>query len=88
MHTFIRNENLKKGGWEEDNNQRAGLFTIRTSEIVKSAEEEEEKESKDGSDKDKEADNYKANIKSKKAFSAAINDKTMPPAIKRLSFTA
>jgi len=30
----------------------------------------------------------KANIKSKKAFSMAINDKTMPPAIKRLSITA
>lgn len=30
----------------------------------------------------------KANIKSKKAFSMAINDKTMPPAIKRLSRTA
>jgi hypothetical protein len=38
--------------------------------------------------KDKDSDNLKTNIKSKKAFSMAINDKTMPPAIKRLSRTA
>ena len=39
-------------------------------------------------EKDKDGDQLKANIKSKKAFSIAINDKTMPPAIKRLSITA
>jgi hypothetical protein len=39
-----------------------------------------------GSDKD--ADHLKATIKSKKAFSVAINDKTMPASIKRLSYVA
>lgn len=39
-------------------------------------------------DGEKGLEDTKANIKSKKAFSMAINDKTMPPSIKRLSRTA
>ena len=50
--------------------------------------EDENTGGKDSSDKSSDGDSLKANIKSKKAFSMAINDKTMPPAIKRLSTTA
>lgn len=50
-------------------------------------EEEEEQEQKEG-EKEKDGDSLKTSIKSKKAFSMAINDRTMPPAIKRLSRTA
>ena len=90
MHTFIRSEGARKG-WEEDNNQKAGLFSDRGAEIEKldgDGEEEETHSTKDTSEKGGESDALKANIKSKKAFSMAINDKTMPPAIKRLSTTA
>ena len=51
--------------------------------------EEEDERGEDGeNEKDKDSDSLKSNIKSKKAFSLAINDKTMPPPIKRLSRTA
>lgn len=43
---------------------------------------------KDKKENKGDADSLKANIKSKKAFSMAINDKTMPPAISRLSNAA
>ena len=90
VHTFIRIEGSRKG-WEEDNNQKAGLFSDRGGEIDKidgENEDEEAHSSKDTSDKSGEADSLKASIKSQKAFSMAINDKTMPPAIKRLSTMA
>jgi hypothetical protein len=92
VHTFIRNDGSRKG-WEEDNNQKAGLFSDRGAEIDKIEGENEDGEEaaasgKDGSDKGGEADSLKASIKSKKAFSMAINDKTMPPAIKKLSTMA
>lgn len=32
IHTFIRNDGPRKG-WEENNNQRAGLFSDRAAEI-------------------------------------------------------
>jgi hypothetical protein len=48
-------------------------------------EEEEMEQRNDKKDKNNDADSLKANIKSKKAFSMAINDRTMPPAISRLS---
>ena len=51
-------------------------------------EEEEEEHEGTEQDRDKEGDQLKSNIKSKKAFSMAINDRTMPPAINRLSRTA
>ena len=51
-------------------------------------EEEEGHSGKESNDKHNDSDSLKANIKSKKAFSMAINDKTMPPAIKRLSTLA
>jgi hypothetical protein len=86
VHTFIRNDGPRKG-WEENNNQHAGLFSDRAAEIQKIEEEEEEQDHKE-KNSDKDGDQLKANIKSKKAFSMAINDKTMPPAIKRLSTTA
>jgi hypothetical protein len=88
VHTFVRIDGPRKG-WEEDNNQKAGLFSDRGGEIEKIDEnEDEEGLVKDSSDKGGEGDALKASIKSKKAFSMAINDKTMPPAIKRLSTTA
>jgi hypothetical protein len=34
LHTFIRSEGPRKG-WEEDNNQKAGLFSDRGSEMEK-----------------------------------------------------
>lgn len=54
-------------------------------------EEEEEDESaliNKKSEKPGDGEGIKANIKSKKAFALAINDKTMPPAISRLSTAA
>lgn len=75
-------------GWEEDNNQKAGLFSDRGGEIEKIDEGEEDDGSGEKSEKSGDGDALKASIKSKKAFSMAINDKTMPPAIKRLSTTA
>ncbi len=88
MHTFIRVDGVRKG-WEEDNNQKAGLFSDRGGEIEKIDDaDDEEGLIKDSSEKSGESDSLKASIKSKKAFSMAINDKTMPPAIKRLSTTA
>lgn len=51
--------------------------------------EEDESEGKnDKADRSSDSDALKANIKSKKAFSMAINDRTMPPAIQRLSTAA
>ena len=90
MHTFIRNEGPRKG-WEEDNNQKAGLFSERGGEIDKvvgDGDEDEGEVREKSSDKNNESDSLKASIKSKKAFSIAINDKTMPPAIRKLSSTA
>eukprot|EP00347_Sterkiella_histriomuscorum_P000937 403373955 len=86
VHTFIRNDGPRKG-WEESNNQHASLFSDRTAEIQKIDEEEEEHEKKE-KNSDRDTDQLKANIKSKKAFSLAINDKTMPSSIKRLSTSA
>jgi hypothetical protein len=81
-------ESGPRKGWEEDNNQKAGLFSDRGGEIEKIEDgEEEESGGKDSGEKG-EGDALKASIKSKKAFSMAINDKTMPPAIKKLSTTA
>lgn len=85
VHTFIRVDNNKK--WEESHTQAAGLFSDKSGEIPKLDEEEEEQEQKEG-EKEKDGDSLKTSIKSKKAFSMAINDRTMPPAIKRLSRTA
>ena len=93
VHTFTRQDlpNLKRGEWIEDYNQKAGLFSDRGGEIEKiegENEDDEEGSRKDSSDKNNDGDSLKSSIKSKKAFSMAINDKTMPPAIKRLSSTA
>lgn len=93
VHTFCRQDlpNLKKGDWIEEFNQKAGLFSDRGGEIEKIEGENEDEEGgnqKDSSEKNNDGDSLKASIKSKKAFSMAINDKTMPPAIKRLSSTA
>lgn len=87
--TFVRSEGARSG-WEEDNNQKAGLFSDRGGDIDKVGNEDEEHEEKqkDSQDKSGDGDALKTNIKSKKAFSMAINDKTMPPAIKRLSTAA
>jgi len=60
------------------------LFADRSIEVPKIDEEEEEGERKD-KDKEKDQDSLKASIKSKKAFSIAINDKTMPSALRNLS---
>lgn len=90
VQTFVRSEGARKG-WEQDNNQKAGLFSERGGEIEKMEGENEEEEGhsgKESNDKHNDSDSLKANIKSKKAFSMAINDKTMPPAIKRLSTLA
>lgn len=86
VHTFIRTDGARKG-WEEDNNQKAGLFSDRGAEMekIEGDGDEDESHGKDSSDKNSDTDSLKANIKSKKAFSMAINDKTMPPAIKKLS---
>ena len=72
IKTFIRNEPPRKG-WELTHNPQAGLFADKGSDLPKLDEEEEQYEKK-GSDKDKDQDSLKANIKSKKAFSMAIND--------------
>jgi hypothetical protein len=90
VHTFIRNEGPRKG-WEQDDNQKAGLFSDRGGDIDKivgDGEEEEGETREKSSDKNNENDSLKASIKSKKAFSMAINDKTMPPAIRKLSSMA
>jgi hypothetical protein len=58
------------------------------SSILDENEDEEEGSRNEKSEKNNDGDSLKASIKSKKAFSMAINDKTMPPAIKRLSTTA
>ena len=50
--------------------------------------EEENEEVTKVNDGEKGLEDSKANIKSKKAFSMAINDRTMPPSIKRLNRTA
>jgi len=90
VHTFTRSEGPRKG-WEEDNNQKAGLFSERGSEIDKvdgETEDEDQGSSEKSSERSGDSEGLKASIKSKKAFSIAINDKTMPPAIKRLSTLA
>ena len=56
-------------------------------ELEKIDEDEDEEHTKD-SDRERDSDSMATNIKSKKAFSMAINDKSMPPAIKRLSRSA
>jgi hypothetical protein len=63
------------------------LFSDRGGEIDKEDNDEDQDEGtiEKSSEKSAESDSLKANIKSKKAFSMAINDKTMPPAIRRLS---
>lgn len=81
----MRIDNAKK--WEETHIQEASLFSAKNGEMPKIDEEEEELEQKEG-EKEKDGDSMKTSIKSKKAFSMAINDRTMPPAIKRLSRTA
>jgi hypothetical protein len=86
IHTFIRIDNSKK--WEESHIQAASLFSDKSGEVTKIDEGEEEEEGVKGEEKEKDGDSLKTSIKSKKAFSMAINDKTMPPAIKRLSRTA
>lgn len=85
IHTFIRIDNAKK--WEESHTQAASLFSEKGGDMPKIDEEEEEQEQKEG-EKEKDGDSMKTSIKSKKAFSMAINDRTMPTAIKRLSRTA
>jgi hypothetical protein len=89
VHTFIRSDNPRKG-WEQDDSQKAGLFSDRGGDIdkVEADEEQEESQTRQSSSKNDDTDSLKANIKSKKAFSMAINDKNMPPPIKRLSQTA
>lgn len=88
VHTFIRSEG-PRAGWEEDNTQKAGLFNHRGEDADKVENEDDEEElHRESSDKGGDSDAIKANIKSKKAFSMAINDKTMPPAIKRMSTAA
>lgn len=54
IHTFLRNDGPRKG-WEETNNQHAGLFSDRAAEIQKFEEEEEEQEQKE-KNSDKETD--------------------------------
>ncbi len=94
VHTFTRQDlpTLKRGDWIEDYNQKAGLFSDRGGEIEKLDGDNEDEEEGGGrnekSEKNNDGDSLKSSIKSKKAFSIAINDKTMPPAIKRLSTTA
>lgn len=89
VRTFVRSDIARKG-WEEDNTQKAGLFGDRGGDIEKVHDDEDEDAGvvEKSSEKSAESDALKANIKSKKAFSMAINDKTMPPAIKRLSTAA
>lgn len=90
MHTFTRSEG-PRGGWEEDNNQKAGLFSDSGSHVDKvegETEDEDQGSSEKSSEKSRDSDGLKAAISSKKAFAIAINDKTMPPAIKRLSIFA
>ena len=67
------------------------MFSDRGGEIEKiegEGDEDEGQSGKESSEKGGDSDALKASIKSKKAFSMAINDKTMPPAIKRLSSMA
>jgi hypothetical protein len=88
--TFVRSDGPRRG-WEQDDNQRAGLFSDRGGDIEKVDNDENEEEGDgagDSKDRSADANSLKATIKSKKAFSMAINDKTMPPAIKRLSTAA
>jgi hypothetical protein len=63
------------------------LFAGRSKDRV---ELDEDHDMKDDDDRDKSSrgDSMKNSIKSRKAFSMAINDKSVPPAIKRLSRTA
>lgn len=64
------------------------MFSDRGGDIDKMEgehEEEEHETRKDSAKENNDSDSLKASIKSKKAFSMAINDRTMPPAIKRLS---
>ena len=86
VHTFQRLEGNKKG-WEEIHNQVAGLFHGRSDEAAHLQQEDEE-DTEGKEDKNKEAEQFKSSIKSKKAFSLAINDKTMPSSIKHLSNSA
>lgn len=67
------------------------MFSDRGGDIEKVEGEEEDDEGKNekgSSDKSGDSDSLKANIKSKKAFSMAINDRNMPPALMRLSKVA
>ena len=64
------------------------MFSERGAEIEKiegDHEEEEHRSAKDSAKDGNDSESLKATIKSKKAFSMAISDKTMPPSIKKLS---
>lgn len=63
------------------------MFSDKHGDVPKLDEEEDEEESGE-KDREKDSDGITTNIKSKKAFSMAINDKAMPPAIRRVSRTA
>jgi len=70
--------------------QIAGLFSGRSSEIVHEepeADKEDDAQAK-AERQSKSSDSLKNTIKSRKAFQMALTDKTMPPAIKRLSRAA
>ena len=79
------------GRYEEVAFQVAGLFSGRSSEVM----EEDNDPSKDEDAQAKaeraaksQDSSLKNTIKSRKAFQMALTDKTMPPAIKRLSRAA
>jgi hypothetical protein len=69
--------------------QVASLFQQRQSERVGDLDDDDNnKDDENEKDKSNKLDQFKNNIKSRKAFSMAINDKTMPSSIMRLSRTA
>ena len=96
IHTFRRVEFGSKyqaqntivmgnGRYEEVAYSVASLFAGRSSERVDMDEDQEKDEESEREKREKNNDSFKNSIKSRKAFQMAINDRSVPPAIQRLS---
>jgi hypothetical protein len=92
VHLFRKNESAKGQQaleYEEVQSQVATLFAQRHVDRMGHDLDDEEARQEEESEKEKASKNeFRNSIKSRKAFSMAINDKTMPASILRLSRVA
>ena len=91
IHLFkkLDQKGVQNMQYEEVQPSLASLFSQRSSEKMNGDYDMEDSQKEEEGEKEKNKnDSFKNSIKSRKAFSMAINDKTMPSSILRLSRVA